>query len=182
MVERAAAFLKVKLADWAEAWLLNIRQEYRPESRALTADETAELRGYFGQNLLSLVRVAVTERIPNPSFFAGLPQLGLPIPWNFSTEPSLAAVDTILISKPLVPKGRLLSILFEECVHLQQFQALGASRLVSHYVHGLFENGFNYRGLPMERQARELQFRFDAGLKMFSVEREVEAALVSGAI
>ena len=32
-------------------------------------------------------------------------------------------------------------------------------------MHGLFANGFNYPGLPMERQAEDLQFRYDAGLK-----------------
>jgi hypothetical protein len=53
---------------------------------------------------------------------------------------------------------------------------------VSRYIDGLFENGFNYSKLPMEQQAHELQFRFDAGLRVFSVEREVEQALISRVI
>ena len=59
---------------------------------------------------------------------------------------------------------------------------LGLTRLVGRYIDGLFENGFDYSKLPMEQQAHELQFRYDAGLKSFSVEREVEQALIGGVI
>jgi len=182
MVESAKAFLKSKLVDWAESWLLNLRQEYRPASRLLLPGELSGLSGYFAPDLLAKVRVASVETISNPPFFSNLPQLGLPTPWDFSADPGLAAVDTIIFSKPLMPEGRGLSILFRECVHLQQFQALGVSKFVNCYVQGLFKNGFDYAGLPMERQARDLQLRFDAGLKMFSVEREVEEAVLKGPV
>ena len=182
MVESGKAFLKVKLADWAESWLLNLRQEHRATSRQLTEQEASELRGYFGHDLLAQVRVAPVERITNPPFFGSLFELGLPVPWDFSTDTGLSVVDTIVIPEPLVPAGQWLSVLFHQCVHVQQFQTLGVSRLVTRYVHGLFENGFNFRDLPMERQADDLRFRFTAGLKVFSVEREVETALLNGAI
>jgi hypothetical protein len=178
MVEQAKTFLKVRLVDWVESWLLNLRQEYRAVARRLDAWEQAGLAGYLKPDLLGTVRVVEVDRIPNPSFFSSLSQFGLPVPWDFSSEPSLAVMDTIFLSTPLTPKDRRLSVLFHECVHLQQFQVLGLTRLVSRYIDGLFENGFNYGKLPMERQAHELQFRFDAGLKAFSVEREVEQALI----
>lgn len=182
MVESGKAFLKVKLADWAESWLLNLRQEYRSVSRMLSTEEISGLRGYLGPDLLAVIRVAEVERIPNPPFFPGLSQFGLPVPWDFSAEPGLSVVDTVMLSKSLIPEGRVLSVLFHECVHLQQFQVLGVSKFIGRYVHGLFENGFDYRKLPMEQQAHDLQFRFDAGLKVFSVGDEVEQALLSGAI
>lgn len=182
MVERGKAFLKVRLVDWVESWLLILRQEYRVMARQLTAGEHAGLRGYLKPDLLDSVRVMDVERIPNPSFFSSLPQFGLPVPWDFSNEPSLAVMDTIFLSTSLAPETRRLSVLFHECVHLQQFQVLSLTKLVSRYIDGLFENGFNYSKLPMEQQAHELQFRFDAGLRPFSVEREVEQALISGQI
>ena len=182
MVEQAKALLKAKLVEWAEAWLLNLRQEYRAVSRALTPDEKAHLRGYFKPDLLLTLRVAESRRIPNPSFFPTLPSMGVPIPWDFSAESGLAAVDTVVLSRPLIPEDSWLSVLFLECVHIQQFQALGVAKLVGRYVNGLFMNGFDYAALPMERQARELQLRFDAGLVLFSVEHEVEQAVLSGAI
>jgi hypothetical protein len=182
MVETGKAFLKSKLADWAEGWLLNLRQEYRAAARALNRDETSALSGYLKPDLLTAVRVMEVERISNPPFFPSLSQFGIPVPWDFSGEPGLAVVDTVVLSKPLIPEGRWLSVLFHECVHLQQFQVLGVTRMVARYVHGLFDNGFDYRKLPMERQAHELQFRFDAGLRVFSVEQEVESALVNGNI
>ena len=182
MVERGKAFLKVRLVDWVESWLLNLRQEYRAMARRLNAEELAGLRGYLKPDLLDAVRIVELERIPNPPFFPSLPGLGLPVPWNFSSQSSLAVMDTILLSTPLTPPDRRLSVLFHECVHLQQFQVLGLTKLVSRYIDGLFDNGFNYGKLPMEQQAHELQFRYDAGLKAFSVEREVEDALIAGVI
>ena len=182
MVESGKAFLKVRLVDWVESWLLNLRQEYRAMARRLSAEEHAGLRGYLKPDLLDSVRIVELERIPNPPFFPSLSNLGLPVPWNFSSEASLAVMDTILLSTPLTPPDRRLSVLFHECVHLQQFQVLGLTKLVSRYIDGLFDNGFNYGKLPMEQQAHELQFRYDAGLKAFSVEHEVEQALIAGAI
>lgn len=182
MVERGKAFLKVRLADWVESWLLNLRQDYRSAARRLNSDEHAGLSGYLKPDLLNLARVVDVERIPNPPFFSSLSQFGLPVPWDFSGEPSLAVMDTIFLSTSLASQSRKLSVLFHECVHLQQFQVLGLTKLVSRYIDGLFDNGFDYSKLPMERQAHELQFRFDAGLRPFSVEREVEQALISGLI
>ena len=182
MVKYAKEFMKAKLADWAESWLLNLRQDCRAVSRVLSDDEVAGLSGYFEADLLSMVRVSLMDQIPNPPFFSSLPEFGLPVPWNYSDQPGLALVDTAVISPARVPEGRWMSTLFLELVHLQQFQALGVSKFVARYVQGLFANGFNYAGLPMERQAEDLQFRFDAGLKMFSVEREVGRAIMSGAI
>jgi len=182
MVERAVELLKVKLMDWAEGWLLNLRQEYRVVARTLTDEEAASLRGYFGRDLLARVRLAPVERISNPGFFGSLPNLGVPVPWDFSAEPGLSVVDTIVMSRSLIAEDAWVSVLFEECVHIQQFQTLGVSRLVSRYVNTLFSNGFDYRNLPMEQQARELRMRFDAGLKAFSVEQIVETALLKGAI
>jgi hypothetical protein len=182
MVEQAKEFLKVKLMDWAESWLLNLRQEYRAASRALTEEEASGMRGYFSDELLAQVRIAPVERIANPGFFGSLPDLGIPVPWDFSAEPALSVVDTIVMSRPLIPADDWSSILFEECVHVQHFQTLGVSKLVGRYVSGLLANGFDYRGLPLERQARELRMRFDAGLKTFSVEQIVETALLKGAI
>src|SRR5690349_8904601 len=101
MVERGKAFLKVRLVDWVESWLLNLRQEYRAMARQLNAEELAGLRGYLKPDLLDTVRIVELERIPNPPFFPSLPSLGLPVPWNFSSQSSLAVMDTILLSTPL---------------------------------------------------------------------------------
>jgi len=182
MVEQAKAFIRVKIADWAESWLLNMRQEHRASGRVLNVEERSAFAGYLKPDLLAAVRVVEVDRIPNPPFFPSLSQFSLPAPWDFSSDPGLSVLDTVVLSKPLIPDGRWLSVLFHECVHLQQFQALGITRMVSRYVNGLFDNGFEYRKLPMERQAHELQFRFDSGLKVFSVEQEIETALLNGAI
>jgi hypothetical protein len=182
MVEQATAFIKVRIADWAESWLLNLRQEYRGVSRPLSPDEVSALRGYLKPDLLNATRVVEADRIPNPPFFPRLPELGVPLTWDFSREAGLSVVDTVVLVRSRIPEGRWLSALFHECVHLQQFQVLGVTRMVARYVNGLFDNGFDYNKLPMERQAHDLQLRFDSCLRAFSVEREVETALLNGAI
>ena len=67
-------------------------------------------------------------------------------------------VDTVLI-KGDRPPG--LSLLFHEAVHVLQFQELGIDGFVRRYVSGWVANGFKYSSIPLERDAYELQARFD---------------------
>ena len=166
-----------QILDAAEAWLKGQREQHRPRGRPLERMEAESFNGYFDDALLNSIRVVEVEKIDNPEFFNMLPDIPLPVPFDYSAEPSLTVIDTILVVKSKVPPGEWLSILFQECVHVQQFQLLGAYRMSARYLHGLIVNGFNYREVPMEKQAYDLQMRFDAGLRPFSVKAEVEAAL-----
>lgn len=166
-----------QILEAAETWIKDQRERHRPAGRPLERMEKDSLEGYFEDGLLNAVRIVEVEKIDNPEFFNMLPDMSLPVPFDYSAEPSLTVVDTILVVKAKVPPGEWLSILFQECVHVQQFQLLGAYKMSARYLHGLIVNGFNYREVPMEKQAYDLQMRFDAGLRAFSVKAEVEAAI-----
>jgi len=160
-----------------EGWLKRLREAHRPAALALDTDELGHFREYFNAEVLQTIRVAPVSRIVNPEFFRLLPAADLPEPWDYSAHPTLTAIDTILLVESRIPKGRRLSLLFKECVHVQQFLILGPYRMAAKYLHGLIVNGFDYRALPLERQAYDLQLRFDAGYRPFSVKHEIERAL-----
>ena len=166
-----------QILDAAESWLNETRNQLRPRGRMLERMESETLNGYFEDELLNSLRIVEVEKIENPKFFEMLPEIPLPVPYDYSAEASLCVIDTILMVKEKVPPGEWLSILFEECVHAQQFRIIGPYKMAARYLHGLIVNGFNYRDLPMEKQAHELLLRFDAGLRPFSVKAEVEMAL-----
>jgi len=83
-------------------------------------------------------------------------------------------VDTILISDLYAHDQPRISLLFHEMVHVVQYGWLGVSEFTSQYVQGWVQNGFVYAEIPLERDADELQKRFDsAPQNPFSVEEIV---------
>lgn len=164
------------------AWAQHLRLEQRPQGRPLRDDELSHFRGYFDAELLGKVRIVQVATIHDPPFFKKLPELGIEVPFSYADDKALTVVDTILINENLVSPEELLSVLFCECVHVEHFNALGTERLIAKYLHGLLVNGFNYPALPMEQQAYDMQLRFEAGLKVFSVRQEVAAAIAQGRI
>lgn len=170
------AFVENLLQE-GQKWLADLREKHRPHGRRLTRSEIDHLQGYFEPDLLDMVRVVNVDSIENPAFLNLMPKAELPIPWDFSQEEALAVLDTILLVESRIDPADLLSILFQKCVFIVQFQLLGPYKMGARYLHGLIRNGFNYRELPMQKQAVDLQMRFDAGLRPFSVKAEVADAI-----
>ena len=166
-----------KLLQEGQKWLGGLRARHRPNGRPLTRAEFENLSGYFDDELLETIRVVKVDRIENPEFLHLLTTAELPIPWDYSQEDALAVIDTILLVESRIDPADLLSVLFQKCVFVVQFQVLGPYKMGARYLHGLIQNGFNYSELPMQRQAVDLQMRFDAGLRPFSVRTEVEEAV-----
>jgi hypothetical protein len=54
-------------------------------------------------------------------------------------------------------------------VHVTQYRLLGAKRFAELYVIGWAQNGFEYGRIPLERQAYDLQKKFDEGKGPFAV-------------
>ena len=72
------------------------------------------------------------------------------------------------------------STLFHELVHVVQYQVLGLRRFADLYVCGFLNHG-GYDGIPLERQAYELENRFSRNpKKIFSVEEDVVRRLKGG--
>ena len=87
--------------------------------------------------------------------------------------------QAVVIAAHAPEHGRAWSrLLFHELVHVVQFNLLGIDEFVTRYVAGWTRNGFRYRDIPLERDARELEARFALDPSHpFSVEVEVRRQL-----
>ena len=87
---------------------------------------------------------------------------GIPAPLDFTQMAGITFLDTVLIlrTKADLSEAALTSLLFHEAVHVVQYEHLGLDRFMHEYVMGWAANGFEYRNIPLERQAYALQDRF----------------------
>ncbi len=170
------------LIEQGEMWIREQRSLHRPCARALTAGEVAVLRPFFGPEVLREVRLRAVAAIQNPDFYRALEALGRPVPMDFSTAHGITFYDTVLLSEQSVgADGPPLRLLFHELVHVVQYQLLGVDGFAHRYVTGWAANGFQYEAIPLERDAYELDGRFQLDPdRSFSVEAEVTRRFGNG--
>jgi hypothetical protein len=92
--------------------------------------------------------------------------LGLDLP-DVSLVAAITFDHVIASREPLTH-----AVLFHELVHAVQFRLLGVGAFARLYVRGLLLSG-SYDGIPLERCAMELGYRFETERSPFEVEREV---------
>lgn len=161
------------------AWVQAQSNLHRPNGRVLTAQEKQNFSGFFEPETLDATRMRKVPVIENPEFYGQLAQLGVQVPLDFSQMAGITFADTILISVARTPLGAPLdSLIFHELVHVVQYEVLGVPEFVLRYVQGWAQNGFRYDGIPLERDAYELQGRYDSQpQRAFSVRAEVHRRL-----
>jgi hypothetical protein len=85
-------------------------------------------------------------------------------PLYFSQMVGITFVDTLILSDAYFEDTDLVSLLFDECVHVLQYCQLGVERFMRRYgyIQGWASNGMDYFAILSERDAYELerQFRF----------------------
>ena len=122
-------------------------------------------------------RVRIIECDPLP--ISGLPfrnlahYLALDLP-DVSLVSAITFDHIIASRQPLVP-----TLLFHELVHAVQYRLLGVTAFARLYTRGLLFTG-SYDGIPLERCAIELEYRFQTERSPFGVESEVEAWIARG--
>ena len=165
------------------AWAREQRERHRPEAMALEPQERAVFEPFFEAELLDEVRFKSVPKVENPGFYSVLAAMGQPLPMDFTATHGITFGDTVLLSERYLRSGEArLSLLFHEMVHVVQYRLLGMEGFLRAYVTGWAENGFEYRAIPLERQAYDLQHRFeDNAAAAFSVRDEVTRRLASGA-
>lgn len=159
-------------------WVKSERASRHPLARPLTQPEAVAMVSFFGEHVLSAVRVQHVPVVPNPDFYIALEAQGIPIPLDFSREmAALTLVDCILIAESRVGVRQLpLILLFHELVHVVQYKLLGVDEFMKRYVYGWAENGKQYGRIPIEMQAYSLEARFAGNPSVaFSVEDFVRA-------
>ena len=150
------------------------RDFHYPHSIPLAPREREILKTFYREATIERTRTRHVPRIENPPFYADLARAGMSMPLDFSQMAGITFVDTILISDLYADIQPRISLLFHEMVHVVQYGWLGVAEFTSKYVHGWAQKGFVYTEIPLEREAYELQQRFDSARQIsFSVEEIV---------
>lgn len=159
------------------------RERHRPDALALEPQERQVFVPFFEAELLDEVRFKSVPKVENPGFYRVLAAMGQPLPMDFTATHGITFGDTVLLSERYLRSGESrLSLLFHEMVHVVQYRLIGMEGFLRAYVTGWAENGFEYRAIPLERQAYDLQHRFeDNAAAAFSVRDEVTRRLASDA-
>ena len=165
------------LIDQGERWVRAQRARHRPEARPLHPQTQAALLSFFDAELLRDARFRRVPVIENPDFYDALIAAGQPVPMDFASARGITYDDTVLLSAGdgTVP-GPPSALLFHELVHVVQYKLLGIGAFVRRYVTGWADAGFVYEAIPLEREAFDLQHRFEQAPRTPFRVREVVAA------
>ena len=94
--------------------------------------------------------------------------------------PSFSDVDAVTFIDVIVSHEEFSDrLLFHELVHAAQYAQMGTKDFASRYVKG-FLNGGTYEGIPLEKNASELEERFSANEEAFSVADEIRDWMEKG--
>jgi hypothetical protein len=160
-----------------EKWILEQRTLHYPTAKPLQPDQRSALDPFFSKAVLDSARFAVVDQIPNPGFYKNVQAMGQPIPLDFGQMHGITFIDTVLLSKRFQPNWSP-GLYFHELVHVIQYSILGTAKFMQRYIRGWADNGFEYPMIPLERDAYELQGRFEAQpSQAFSVEQVVAQRL-----
>lgn len=157
-----------QIVEWVAEYIGAQRKAFSQSASNLDAGQKAAMQPFFPKSVLDGTKLVVlsNKRVSNPPFYPTLVEMGFDaasLP-DFSQMAAITFVDIVVSHVPFDN-----SLLFHELVHTVQYEKLGLSRFADKYVRGFLTSG-SYAGIPLERNAYELQERFES----LSVEGEVE--------
>ena len=168
------------IASRVAAYITEQRKKYAPLATPLTSAEKQRLTAFFSDAVLDAARVAQLEKdswVENPAFYEEIARWGFParILPDFRDMAAVTFLDVIVAHGAISQRS-----LFHELVHVVQFRMLGLGTFAAYYVHG-FLSGGGYDGIPLERNAYELDARFAADrARKLDVATEVQSWIDSG--
>jgi hypothetical protein len=167
------------LIERGRHWVAEQRAMHREAARPLADEERLALAPFFEAEVLEQTRLKTVLIIENPEFYIDLERMGVPTPLDFRLMSAITFEDTVLLSRMRPPENRL-GLLFHELVHVAQYRELGLARFIERYVLGWAENDYDYKRIPVESHAYELQGRFEAAPgEPFPVREEVITRLAA---
>ncbi len=161
------------LSGAASRWIRRQERIFHPLGRGLTETERAAFTGFFDAALLARVRL---HRLEHPRTLAALVTVPARLlPFELRHLAGITFGDTIVLTHRAPAGGPdWYRLLFHELVHVVQYDLLGVDRFVDCYLTGWAQAGFRYREIPLERDARALEWRFcQAPAAAFPVEKAV---------
>lgn len=160
-----------------QGWVSEERDLHRPGAIPLDPQARSQFVLFFEDAVLDGARFKAVPTINNPGFYRDLEAKGYEIPLDFTSMHGITFVDTILLSQRFQQSWSP-ALLFHELVHVVQYQSLGIAEFVTRYINGWAENSYQYRAIPLEHDAYELQARYEARpTEPFSVAEEVSRRL-----
>ena len=158
-----------QLANAVQTYIVASRKKYVAKAVPLTAAQKSTMQPFFDQGILDQTRVLVLNgsRIENPPFYAMAKMMGTRNLPSFSDVAAVTFVDVVVSHEPFSH-----SLLFHELVHVVQYAQLGSKEFASRYVQGFLKTG-SYDNIPLEKNAYELEERFNGKSAAFSVADEV---------
>ena len=167
------------LAPEAEAWIVAQRELHRPRAGDLPASVVDVVSSYFVEATILRARYLVVDALTNPPFYKELRRAAPMMPLiDFATMAGITFDDTVLISRRN-DGAELSTLLFHELIHVVQYSMLGIPNFAHRYVRGWARGGMQYANIALERDAYELQGRFERGGQPFSVEEAVTRQLAA---
>ena len=146
-------------------WIAQQRDRYHAHATSLDPIQREQLRGVFEDTTLDTVRILRVPLLENPDFY---PDFAADVGqrWKLLDFRAMGGVtygDTILISTAKCPGVTPIRLVFHELVHVVQYGLLGVDGFADAYVRGWVDNNFDYRSIPLERQAYAMEAEFAAG-------------------
>src|SRR5438445_4589835 len=145
----------------AITWARHLRAEVEPVGQPLSDEIRQKLESFFRDRILLKTKIHFVPVIPNPSFYDLLP-VGTPLPFDLTILRGLTIDSVILLAETrIAQKPPPLSLIFHELVHVVQYDLLAIDEFFTQYITGWFRSGREYRTNPLEKEAYELQARFE---------------------
>ncbi len=158
-------------------YISSSRKKYAANAVPLTAEQRAAMQPFFPAEILDQTRLLVLkgQRIEDPGFYTMARMMGFKDLPSFADVAAVTFVDVIVSHEEFTD-----ALLFHELVHVVQYAQLGVKEFGARYVSG-FVTGGGYDGIPLEKNAYELEQRFSAGpAQPFAVADEVKQWLEVG--
>jgi hypothetical protein len=158
-----------QLAGAVEGYIVASRKKYAENAVPLTPAQKRAMQPFFSREILKQVRVAVLNgsRVEDPPFYAMAKMMGVRNRLSFSDVAAVTFVDVVVSHEPFSD-----TLLFHELVHVVQYAQMESKDFSLRYVEGFLKSG-SYDGIPLEKNAYELEERFSCKGPSFSVADEV---------
>ncbi len=166
-----------QLVGMVEDYILKSQKRYAARAVPLTSEQKSAMQPFFPSDVVEQVRLLALngERVQDPSFYTMARMMGFKNLPSFSDVAAVTFVDVIVSHEPFTN-----DLLFHELVHAVQYAQMGSKDFSEKYVHG-FLSGGGYDGIPLEKNAYELEARYHGDpAQVFSVADEVKGWIQAG--
>jgi len=165
-----------QLTGAVEGFIVASRKKYGANAVPLTPAQKRAMQPFFSRELLDQVKVVALNgsRVEDPPFYAMAKMMGIRNLLSFSEVAAVTFVDVVVSHEPFSD-----TLLFHELVHVVQYAQMGSKEFASRYVRGFLKSG-SYDGIPLEKNAYELEQRFISKDASFSVADEVREWVEAG--